>query len=368
MTTTVNIPIKDRLQYLAVYLLPVGAALAFVQEGWLTWIPLTYSFVAIPLFELIFPKRVANDSDELSSAKANDAWFDLILVLLVPIQYAMGIWFLFSVSEPGLDAITIAGRITAYGIMCGVIGINVAHELGHRPNKFHQFLAKALLLTSQYTHFFIEHNRGHHKHVATPEDPSTARLNEPLFFFWLRSCSQTWLSAWRLEFSRLKRAKKGKWGISNQMMQFTALQLSVVLIIYFTFGGWVLVFYLLAAIMGFLLLETVNYIEHYGLRREKVSEYRYEDAGPEHSWNSDHVIGRALLFELSRHSDHHYKPAKKYPTLQHLDASPQMPTGYPGMMIMAFIPPLWFRIMNKRVVHYSMKPELSQTDTGVEVN
>lgn len=351
MSSTVRIPLRDRLRYLTVYTLPIAVYFSFQLEGWITLVPILYAFIIIPLVELVIPPNVKNDSEDLAKVKEHDFWFDFLLILIVPIHYAFGIWFLFIIGTSP-DWITSLGWISSYGLMCGVIGINVAHELGHRPQKIYQILAQALLLTSQYTHFFIEHNRGHHKYVATPEDPSTARLGEPLMLFWIRSVSQTYISAWRLEAQRLRRAKKALFSLNNLMIRFTLLQLGVFLTIYLVFGPMTLIYYLAAAIIGFLLLETVNYIEHYGLLRQKVSEFRYEDAGPQHSWNSDHQIGRSFLFELSRHSDHHYRPAKKYPTLQRWDEAPQMPTGYPGMMMLSLFPPLWFAVMNKRVVQY----------------
>ncbi|KAB2809909.1 alkane 1-monooxygenase [Phaeocystidibacter luteus] len=350
-----RVPLRDKLKYLSVYTLPLAAAVSFTSEGWITFLPIAYAFMVIPLVELFIPADKSNDSPEIAEAKANDRWFDFLVELIVPVHYAFGIWFLISVSGTGNDWVTIAGRISSYGLMCGVIGINVAHELGHRPNKFHQFLAKSLLLTSLYTHFFIEHNRGHHKHVATPEDPSTARLNEPLMFFWVRSVSQTYRKAWSLEAQRLRRKKSSVISLQNEMIRFTIAHLVMLGAIYFFFGWAVMLYYTAAAIIGFLLLETVNYIEHYGLLREKVSEHRYENASPLHSWNSDHQYGRAFLFELSRHSDHHFKPAKKYPTLDRWEEAPQMPTGYPGMMLLSLFPPLWFAVMNKKVIEFRLK-------------
>lgn len=356
----------DKLRYIAVYSLPVLTALSFTSNGVVSLVPLLFIFLFLPFLELFLKPNTHNDSAEVAAEKANDAWYDFLLVLAVPVQYGFGFWFLWVMQESELDTITIVGRISAYGLMCGVFGINVAHELGHHPNKMHQFLSKALLLTSLYTHFFIEHNRGHHRNVATHDDPSTARLNEPVYFFWFRSSVQSWIGAWKLEFSQTKRRKQGKWSLHNEMVRFTLLQFGFLLAIYLIFGGWVTLYYVIAAVVGFLLLETVNYIEHYGLEREKVSEFRYENAGPEHSWNSSHPLGRVMLFELSRHSDHHFQPAKKYPTLNHWEGAPQMPTGYPGMMILALISPLWFAIMNKRVAHYRLQADLNKTE-GVEL-
>ena len=235
------------------------------------------------------------------------------------------------------------------GLVCGGYGINVAHELGHRNNKFEQFLSKTLLLSSLYMHFFIEHNRGHHKRVSTKEDPSSARYGENIFSFWIRSVFTGYISAWNIEFSRLKRLKKFKFSLENEMLRFQLIQVLFVSSIYFVFGTQITIYFLFAAVMGFLLLETVNYIEHYGLQRKININGKYERVQPFHSWNSNHPVGRIMLFELSRHSDHHFNASRKYQVLKNHDNSPEMPTGYPGMMILSLIPPLWFYIMNKRI-------------------
>jgi alkane 1-monooxygenase len=212
-----------------------------------------------------------------------------------------------------------------------------------------QFLAKTLLLSSLYMHFFIEHNRGHHKSVATPEDPSTARFNEPVQLFWIRSMFQTWLSAWHLEFDRLQRNGFSRFCLRNEMLQFQLIQLAFLIAVYYFGGYFVVLAVWAAALVGAILLETINYIEHYGLMRKKLESSYYERVEHHHSWNSDHLIGRLILFELSRHSDHHYKTNKKYQTLISADDAPQMPTGYPGMMVLSIIFPLWFWVMNERL-------------------
>jgi alkane 1-monooxygenase len=242
-----------------------------------------------------------------------------------------------------------AGRIGAMGILCGSFGINVAHELGHRVNRFEQFLAKSLLLTSLYMHFFTEHNKGHHKRVATPEDPSSARYGEMIYTFWFRTVIMGYLSAWHIANEECIKKGRSPLSIHNEMIRFQLIQLSLMALIYWAFGGWVLLYFLAAAGMGILLLETVNYIEHYGLQRKATGEGKYERAMPEHSWNSDHMIGRLFLFELSRHSDHHYLASRKYQILRHHDEAPQMPTGYPGMMLLSLLPPAWFAVMNPRI-------------------
>jgi alkane 1-monooxygenase len=251
--------------------------------------------------------------------------------------------------QPDLSLATWIGRTTALGMMCGVIGINVGHELGHRTTRWEQGLAKLLLLSSQYTHFFIDHNRGHHKHVATPEDPTTARLGESVYLFWLRAIPGSYRSAWRIQNQDRKRKGYGFWSFKNEMVWYAVAQISVLVAAYYFAGGKAALGLALAAGWGILLLETVNYIEHYGLLRNKVNAFRYESVRPVHSWNSDHIAGRLVLFELTRHSDHHYLPHKKYPLLDSIEEAPQLPAGYPGMMVMALLPPLWFAVMNPRV-------------------
>jgi alkane 1-monooxygenase len=198
-------------------------------------------------------------------------------------------------------------------------------------------------------HFFIEHNKGHHKRVATPEDPSSARYGEWIFAFYFRSVFLSYFNAWKIANNDVRKKGRPVLSLSNEMIQFHLIEIAFVAIIFFVFGWLTTIYFLAAAIIGFLLLETVNYIEHYGLQRKFIAEGKYERAMPAHSWNSDHVIGRLFLFELSRHSDHHYLASRKYQVLRHHDDSPQMPTGYPGMMLLALMPPLWFMVMNKRI-------------------
>nr|MBP7390234.1 fatty acid desaturase [Chitinophagales bacterium] len=161
-----------------------------------------------------------------------------------------------------------------------------------------------------------------------------------------------WLSAWHLEGEMLKKQNQSFWSLHNEMLIYQFIQGAMLLAIGVVWGWKVLLFYILAATMGFLLLETVNYIEHYGLRRKKVDGAYYEKVMPIHSWNSNHPIGRIMLFELTRHSDHHYMASRKYQILRHFDHSPQMPTGYPGMMVLSLFPPIWFSVMHREIDKY----------------
>ena len=337
------------LKYLLPLILYIGAIRSFHSYGIVIWLPLLLAWVAIPLFELFIKANPGNMNSAEEELVKKDKLYDFILYLIVPLQFTALYFFLKNISDPLLQWYDIIGRIWVMGLLCGVFGINVGHELGHRVNVFEQFLAKVLLLTSLYMHFFIEHNKGHHKRVATPEDPSSARYGEWIFVFYFRSVIFSYFSAWHIANNDVR--KKGKPGLSiyNEMIQFHFIEIAFVAIIFFVFGWLATLYFLAAAVIGFLLLETVNYIEHYGLQRKNIGEGKYERAMPAHSWNSDHVLGRLFLFELSRHSDHHYLASRKYQVLRHHDDSPQMPTGYPGMMLLALMPPIWFWIMNKRI-------------------
>lgn len=333
------------LKYLLVFTLPVLVYISFTSRGWMTFAPMMEAFVLIPFMELLFKPNEDNLTENEEALREKDWFYDLLIYLVVPIQFFFVWMFLNVIGEEGLTLVDRIGRITSMGLMCGVIGINIAHELGHRRTWYEQLMAKMLLLTSLYMHFYIEHNRGHHKHVATKEDPSSARYGETLYAFWVRSVLRSYLSAWKLESERL--AKKGSSPISikNEMLVFQIVQVGFLSLIFYLFGGQVLLYFVAAAVMGFLLLETVNYIEHYGLTRS-TNKHGYERVMPHHSWNSNHILGRVMLFELSRHSDHHFIASRKYQILRHSENSPQMPTGYPGMMLLSTIPPLWFWVMH----------------------
>jgi alkane 1-monooxygenase len=309
----------------------------------------------VPLVELfIAPNPVNLDAAEEQLAKANKG-YDFILWCTIPFQYFLLYTFLTHIgsSQSNLDTL---GSIIGMGLLCGAFGINVAHELGHRTNKFEQFLAKSLLLTSLYMHFFIEHNKGHHKHVATPDDPSTAKFRQTVYAFWVQTFIGTYLSAWHIAIEDAKKKQRFMPIVFNEMMLFQVIQIGLLLLIFINFGFIITAYFILAALIGAILLETVNYIEHYGLQREKGAGALFERVQPHHSWNSNHIIGRLMLFELSRHSDHHYMASRKYQVLRNMDEAPQMPTGYPGMIILSLFPPLWFKIMHQQMRKYSLLP------------
>jgi alkane 1-monooxygenase len=339
---------KD-LKYLAAFSVPLTAFIGlWLKEYWTFFTPI-YSFVLIPIFELLLPLDHSNYSETEKENKTINSIFDWMLYLNLPITYGLLAFALFTVSSTSLETYEFIGLILTTGMVLGTNGINVGHELGHRQSTNERFIGKALLLPSLYMHFYIEHNHGHHLHAATKEDPATARYNQNVYAFWITSTVRQYFSAWKIQTKLLKNNNLGFLSIKNDMFWYIILQLIYLFIVFIVFGKLAFLFAVGAAITGFLLLETVNYIEHYGLLRMKTKSGRYERVKQVHSWNSNHVVGRIILYELTRHSDHHYKTSKKYQILECHEESPQMPFGYPTSMVIALIPPLWFKIMNKRV-------------------
>lgn len=336
------------LKYLLVYLTPVIVLLSIASGDGRSFAAIVLLFGIIPLIELFTQGSVKNPEPLEEQSLSAEKKYDWILYGLLPAQIITVIYFLRQIGVEDYGVGYRTGAILAFGLSCGILGINAAHELGHRRTWYEQLMSKMLLLTTLYMHFFIEHNRGHHKKVSTDEDPASGREGEMIYTFYLRSIGGSWWSAWKLESERLRQRKMPFWGLHNEMLVYQGIQLGYLALIGMTFGGTILCYYVIAALIGIHLLESVNYIEHYGLRRARIGS-GYERPLPVHSWNSNHPLGRLMLLELSRHSDHHYNATRKYQILRHFDQSPQMPTGYPGMILLALIPPLWFRVMNPRL-------------------
>jgi len=353
------------LKYYIIFTGPIFAYMAFTWHGLWTYLLPIYVFVLIPILELFFKGTKLNMTEAEEEMAKEDRLYDWLLYLLVPMQYGVLVAFFFSVTEVGLTTFELVGRIWSMGIACTALGINVGHELGHRGKKYEQNLSKALLLSTLYMHFFIEHNRGHHKRVATEDDPATARYGEMVYAFWFRSVIFGYISAWKIEAERLKKRNLSVISIHNEMLRFQIIQLAFVGTIYFFFGSFVTLCFLAAATIGFSYLEVVNYIEHYGLRRKKIGENRYEKVLPVHAWNSNHPLGRIMLFEVTRHSDHHFRASRKYQLLRHFDNTPYLPFGYPTMVLIALCPPLWFFIMHKQIAHFKKQHPKQALDLAV---
>jgi len=324
------------------------AYVSFTHRGMLTYSAFLYAYAIIPILEFLLKNDDRNLSELEESLAQKHRVYDVVLYLSVGIHLVLLSMFLFSVQEPGLQTYELIGRILSMGLLT-TFAINLGHELGHRKNKGDKFLAKAMLLTSLMMHFFIEHNRGHHKNVATIEDPSTARKGETVYAFWIRAIINEYLSAWRLEKKKRNALNQSNLGLKNEMIQFQLIQLTFVFIIFKLFGAFVCIAFMINAAIAYVSFETVQYLEHYGLLREKNEQGHYKRVRAHHSWNSNHVFGRLMMFNLTRHSDHHYRASKKYQILKHHHDAPQLPTGYPGMMLLSLLPPLWFRIMNPKL-------------------
>ena len=337
------------LRYSSGILIGLLGLFGMIHGGWwcFTFPALTFGF--IPLCELFMQGDESNLDTESMEERQQASSYQYLLYAVVPLQYTFVVCYLWQMNQGAYTWLEWLGSTLSLGVACGTYGINVAHELGHRPNEISRFSSKALLLTSLYMHFFIEHNRGHHAKVATPEDPASARLGENVYAFWVRSVYGSFMSAWHLEKKRLARRKVSPWTFKNQMLRFLLIEIVFLLTIFYCTHIWVWLSFILAACLGFLLLETVNYIEHYGLQRTPRAKGRYEPVLPIHSWNSNHSLGRSVLFELSRHSDHHAHPKRSYATLRHHDHSLQLPTGYPGMIIFSLFPMFFIPYMDKYI-------------------
>ncbi|MFI5720059.1 alkane 1-monooxygenase [Nocardia sp. NPDC051750] len=316
------------------------------------WIGPIMVLVVIPLLDVLIGDDGTNPREEDYETLSNDRYYRWCTYLFLPIQL-VGLalaGYLWSGSELSvLDKIGLAGTL---GLVSG-IGINAAHELGHRVEHLERWLAKVALAQSGYGHFFVEHNRGHHVRVATPEDPASARFGESLWEFLPRSVVGGFRSALRLERVRLRRIGSGWWSPRNHILQAWAMTVVLFGGLMLVFGWQILPYLLLQAVLGAGLLETVNYIEHYGLLRQRRPNGRYGRCTARDSWNSDRLVTNIFLFHLQRHSDHHANPGRRYQTLRSSEEAPQLPAGYAAMVVLAVIPPLWRRVMDKRVLaHY----------------
>lgn len=348
--------------FLPIIVLPAIMYISFNFLGYWSFFAFVFVYGFIPAMEFIFTGTAENFTAEEEAIERKDIYYDILIYSMVPLQFTILGLYLWTITTKPLQIYEFVGITLAMGLACGALGINVAHELGHRTKKYEQFMAKILLMTTSYMHFFIEHNRGHHKNVSTPLDPATSRLNQTFYAFWFRSVIGSWIDAWKLEAYRLKKTKQNFWNpLHNEMLRFQIIQFLFTVAIYLFFG-WMGVFgFIISSIIGFSLLEVVNYIEHYGLMRKQLPNGAYEKVKPHHSWNSGHELGRIFLFELTRHSDHHFNPSRKYQILRHFENAPQMPSGYLAMIPLALVPPLWFKIMNPLVEKHNATLDESYT-------
>lgn len=358
--TTASLPTPaswtDNKRYLwplgaLVMFLPMAGALAYQYTGWAItlWFGFFILYGLIPLADRLMGEDDSNPPDSAMNSLASDGYYRWALFASVPVylgMWAYMVWFITSQTLPWYGWL---GAVLSLGVGCG-LAINIGHELGHQTDPLERFLAKLVLAPGFYGHFYVEHNRGHHVRVATPEDPASSRFGETFYEFLPRCVYGSFKSAWEIEKKRLAREGKSVWHWSNDNLQswaLTALLWGAMIV----WLGWVaLPVLVIAAVYGGSLLEVVNYLEHYGLMRQKRADGGYERCQPHHSWNSNHVVTNVLLYHLQRHSDHHANPTRSYQTLRNFENVPRLPSGYAAMILFAYIPPLWFWLMDPKVV------------------
>jgi alkane 1-monooxygenase len=316
------------------------------------WVGPAVVFVAIPLLDRLIGKDSSNPPDSILRRLEDDRYYRWCTYAFIPIQYAALVFACSRWSGGDLSTIDSLGLAVTVA-MVGGIAINTAHELGHKRPQTEKWLAKVALAQSGYGHFFIEHNRGHHVRVATPEDPASARLGESFWEFLPRTVWGSLRSAIRLERQRLDRVGSRFLSPRNDVLNAWAMTLVLFSLLIAIFGWSVAPWLVVQAVIAFSLLEVVNYLEHYGLMRQRLDDGRYERCRPEHSWNSDNIASNVFLYHLQRHSDHHAHPTRRYQALRHVEDLPELPSGYASMILLAYATPLWFRKIDPMVVsHY----------------
>lgn len=325
-------------------------AIAVTFGGWWIALPFFYGWVCIGMLD---------QSLGLDTANMNPAteerflfWHKAVIWVWFPVQLALMIYSLWVITLPG--HMTPSQQVLAalaLGIPTGAIGITFAHELIHQRNRWERWIGEALLASTAYGHFATEHVFGHHNTVATPNDPVSAHKGQGFYSFFVRAVVRSFQSAWRIDRERLDKRGLPVWHHTNPWWRYT-----LVLGVWLTFawllaGGWGIALFFIQSLMAVYQLEAVNYVEHYGLTRKYLGNGKFERVQPHHSWNSSHKVSNWMLINLQRHSDHHFRPDRRFPLLQHYswDEAPQLPHSYPAMVAMALLPPLWFRIMDSRV-------------------
>ena len=346
----------DQKRYLWLYsvffpLIPfVGMALmAWSGWEWTLWVPLLVVYTLIPLLDYLFPNDASNPPEQIVPQLEADPYYQVLNHLTVPLHFVVlicGAWF---VASQDLGWFGLLGHGLVVGAISG-FGINTGHELGHKKSRADRLAARLVLAVPFYGHFSIEHNAGHHAEVATPEDSASARFGENIYRFSLREIPGGLRRAWRLERERLQRRGYHAWNWRNEILQSYAASLLLYGGLLLTFGPVILPFLLIQTAWAWWQLTSANYIEHYGLLREKRTDGRYERCQPHHSWNANHLASNLVLFHLERHSDHHAYAARRYQSLRHFEDVPQLPSGYFGMFLLAYVPPLWYRVMDPKVL------------------
>lgn len=348
--TTKPLTTMSVIPYFSVFLFHVCIVAGYMLGGAWNFLTPLVIFAVVPLLDIAFGRDSRNYSAEEYEELEHRISFRLVTVVYALVQLTIVVWGAWCIGAQPKPMFwwEMLGLAFSIGVVNGN-GINFAHELLHKPTKFEQFCGKALLMSVSYMHFFIEHIRGHHVRIATPEDPASARRNESFYAFFPRTVIGSWKSAWELETTRLHKRNIPTLHWRNQMLWFAVLPVLCAVSLGLAFGWIAVAFFALQSCVAIQELEMINYVEHYGLTRRKLTNGRYENVTAAHSWEAREALTNTLLIKLQRHADHHINPIRRYQSLRVFDESPQMPTGYPGMMLMSLVPPLFFRVMNPRV-------------------
>lgn len=330
---------------------PVIAVALHATTGseWMLALPILFTYGLVPLLDVLVGEDRSNPPEQTVAELEGDRYYRVLTWLTVPLHVVALIVAVAWASTQGLSPIGWLSLAVVAGLASG-LAVNTAHEMGHKHNVFEQWLSRLALAVPGYGHFTVEHNFGHHKHVATPEDCASARMNESIYRFALREMPGGLLRAWRIERRRLARRDRAVWGPHNTILQSWLMTLLLQGTLVVCFGWLALAFLLIHNLVAWFQLTSANYVEHYGLLRGKTESGDYERCRPHHSWNSNHVFSNLLLFHLERHADHHANPTRRYQSLRHFKDLPELPTGYSGMFLLAYFPPLWFRVMNPRLL------------------
>ena len=318
------------------------------QEAWLLF-PLVLAYVINPLLDAVLGEDTNNPPEEVVIQLDRDPFYRVLTYIVVPLHFVSLIGAAWWAGTQSMSWWAFAGLAVVAGITSG-LGINTGHELGHKKSKLERTLAKIVLAVPVYGHFWIEHNRGHHRDVSTPEDPASARMGESIYKFARREIPGAFRRAWAIEKDRLERREKAVWSADNQILQSMSLSLVVQTGLLVAFGWKMIPFLVLHNVLAWWQLTSANYVEHYGLLRLKDKNGRYERCQPHHSWNSNHMFSNLVLFHLERHSDHHAHPLRRYQSLRHFDNLPTLPSGYFGSYLLAWVPWLWYRVMDPKVL------------------
>ncbi|MBN7796109.1 alkane 1-monooxygenase [Parahaliea mediterranea] len=351
-----HIEYRDRKRYLWLSslfmpLFPMlGIGLFFVTGSqWALAVPLVFSYGVIPFLDYALGSDTNNPPEEIVPQLEEDRYYRVLTWLTVPMHFIVLIAIAWFVGTQSLTVWSVLALAITAGSYSG-LGINTAHELGHKKPLFERVLARIVLAVPAYGHFCIEHNRGHHKDVATPEDPASSRMGESIYAFALREIPGAFRRGWAVERERLARLGLPVWSPRNEILQSYALSAVLQGALIVAFGWIMLPFLLVHNIWAWFQLTSANYIEHYGLLRQKEANGRYERCQPHHSWNANYIFSNIVLFHLERHSDHHANPTRRYQSLRNFDDIPELPNGYYGMYLLAYVPWLWYRVMDRRLL------------------